>query len=126
MATTQLRITLRVLALVLIVGISLSASESVPSIVEAAHRGDLEAVRSLIRARADVNKPAVDGTTALHWAVRGNNLEMVDVLVKAGANVKAVNRYGIAPLTFAAENGSARVVDMLLKAGASANTTTAS
>jgi ankyrin repeat protein len=115
----------RTAAVALMVGVSLSASESVPTIVDAAQRGDLEAVRSLVRARSDVNKPATDGTTALHWAVRSNNLELVDLLVKAGANVKAVNRYGIAPLTFAAENGSARAVEALLRAGADPNTVTA-
>jgi len=119
----RLGIKARILVLVLMVGVSLSASQSVPTIVDAAQRGDLEAVRSLIRARSDVNQPAADGTTAVHWAVRGNNLELLGILIKAGANVKAVNRYGVAPLTFAAENGSAAAVDALLKAGASANTT---
>ena len=114
----------RIASLVLMVGISLSASESVPTIVDAAQRGDLEAVRSLLRARSDVNKAAADGTTALHWAVRGNNLELIDLLVKARANVQAINRYGIPPMTLAAENGSARAIDVLLRAGADPNTVT--
>lgn len=114
----------RGVAFALMVGICVSASESVPAVVDAAQRGDLEAMRALIRAKADVNKPSADGTTALHWAVRRNNLELVDMLITAGASVKATNRYGIPPLTFAAENGSARAVDALLTAGADPNTTT--
>jgi len=110
-----------VVALMAAVSISLFAAGAVPPIVAAAERGDLEAVRSLLRMRADANTPAADGTTALHWAVRGNNLELIELLIKAGANVKAVNRYGISPLTFAAENGSVRAVDVLLKAGADPN-----
>src|SRR3954465_14671964 len=121
---SRFRVIARTAAVALLVGASLSASESVPTIVDAAQRGDLEAVRSLVRARSEVNKAATDGTTALHWAVRSNNLELVDLLVRAGANVKAVNRYGIAPLTFAAENGSARAVEALLRAGADPNTAT--
>jgi ankyrin repeat protein len=114
----------RVGAIVLLVGLSLSAAEAVPTIVDAARRGDLEAVRTLIQAREDVNAPGLDGTTALHWAVRANNLELVRVLIKAGAHVTASNRYGIAPLTLAAENGSAGAVEILLNAGASARTVT--
>jgi ankyrin repeat protein len=114
----------RVVGLMLMVAVSLSANESVPTVVDAAQRGDLEAVRSLIRARSDVNKAEADGTTALHWAIRSNNLQMADMLVKAGANVQAINRYGIPPLTLAAENGSAPAVDLLLKAGADPNAAT--
>ena len=97
----------RAIALALMVGISLSAAETVPTLVEAAKRGDTEAVRTLLRNRADVNRPGTDGTTALHWAVRSNNVELINLLVTAGADVKAANRYGLRPLTLAAENGSA-------------------
>jgi ankyrin repeat protein len=112
-------------ALAVSIGVGLSATEAVPTIVDAARRGDIEAVRSMLRTRADVNRAEADGTTALHWAVRGNNLELVTVLLNAGANAKAANRYGLQPLTLAAENGSAAAVDALLKAGADPNTATA-
>ncbi len=114
----------RAVVLALLIGISLSATETVPTLVDAAKRGDTEAVRVLLRNRADVNKPGPDGTTALHWAVRSNNLELIHLLVNAGADVKAANRYGLRPLTFAAENGSAAAIDALLKAGADPGTVT--
>jgi ankyrin repeat protein len=80
-----------------------------------------EAVRSLLLRKANVDAPQVDGTTALHWAVRGDDLELADMLMRAGANVKAVNREGVTPLQLAALNGSAPMLDKLLKAGAAPN-----
>ena len=37
-------------------------------VADAAMRGDIEAVRSLLRDGADVNAAQGDGMTALHWA----------------------------------------------------------
>jgi uncharacterized protein len=87
-------------------------------LIDAVKRGDTQAVRTLLRSKADANAADPDGTTALHWAVQANNLEIVAALIRAGANVKAANRYGIPPLSLAATNGSAPVIDALLKAGA--------
>ena len=56
-----------------------------PSLVEAVKRGDREAVRALLRAKADVNQPESDGTTALHWAVRADALELVTLLRRGPA-----------------------------------------
>ena len=100
-------------------------AQSANPLVDAARRGDREAVRALLRTRADVNVPQADGTTALHFAVRANDVDLVKTLLGAGANAKATNRYGIAPITLAATNGSVEILDALLKAGASARTETA-
>jgi len=86
-------------------------------VADAAMRGDLAAVRTLIVKKADVNAPQVDGATALHWAVHLDNAEMVEALIKAGANAKAVNRDGATPLSIAALYGNPRVVEALLKGG---------
>jgi ankyrin repeat protein len=64
-----------------------------------------------------------DGTTPLHWAVRGNDIAQMDRLLRAGANPNAANRYGVTPIYLACENGSAAAVARLLKAGVSANAT---
>ncbi len=92
------------------------------AIVDAAKRGDAASVQTLIRQKADVNAKEADGTTALHWAVRGEKTALVDALLAAGANVSARNRYGITPLSLAAEAGNPTLVERLLKAGADANT----
>src|SRR5688572_27041584 len=94
-----------------------SVSAATP-LVDAAKSGNVAAVRSELQKKADVNAPAVDGSTALHWAVHNNALDIVDLLLGAGANVMAANRYGVTPLTLAATNGSARIVERLLRGGA--------
>ena len=78
-------------------------------------------MRALLRERVDVNAPEADGTTALHWAVRGDDVDVVMSLIGAGAAADAANRYGVTPLILAATNGHAVVIDALLKAGARPN-----
>src|SRR6516164_6425003 len=87
-------------------------------VADAVMRGNKDAVRSLLQRKADVNAPQVDGTTALHWAVRADDVETADLLIRAGANVSAANREGVMPLQLAALNGSAAMLEKLIKAGA--------
>jgi ankyrin repeat protein len=98
-----------------------TALAATSEVADAAMKQNREAVRSLLLRKANVDAPQVDGTTALHWAVRGDDLELADMLMRAGANVKAVNREGVTPLQLAALNGSAPMLDKLLKAGADPN-----
>jgi ankyrin repeat protein len=79
------------------------------------------AARALIRQRADVNAPDVDGSTPLQWAAHWNDLETVKALLAAGARSNAANRYGVTPLHEAATIGSAPIVNALLRAGARAD-----
>src|SRR5687768_14971635 len=69
-----------------------------PPLVRAARAGNAQDVQRLLQQRADVNATAVDGTTALHWAVRADDLAMADSLIRAGASVKASSRHGVTPL----------------------------
>ncbi len=90
-------------------------------VADAAMNGNREAVRSLLQRKANVNAPQIDGTTALHWAVRADDLETTEMLVRAGANVSAANRDGATPLLLAAINGNAAILEKLIAAGADVN-----
>ncbi|MGE0393869.1 MAG: ankyrin repeat domain-containing protein [Vicinamibacterales bacterium] len=93
-----------------------------PSVLlSAVQAGDIKAVKVALAQKADVNAPAPDGMTPLHWAVQNNDAAIVDALVAAGADVTAVTRYGIQPISLAAGNGHAIIAERLLKAGADAN-----
>jgi uncharacterized protein len=90
-------------------------------LADAAMNRNRDAVRTLLQKKVDVNAPQVDGTTALHWAVRSDDADTTDLLIRAGANVSAVNREGVTPMQLAAVNGNAAIIEKLLKAGANPN-----
>jgi ankyrin repeat protein len=93
------------------------------SLSEAVKTGDRQAVRALLRNRADVNAADPDGTTPLQWAARADDIETVQLLIRAGASTTAANRFGVTPLSLAATNRNAVMIGMLLKAGADPNAT---
>jgi ankyrin repeat protein len=93
-------------------------------VADAAMNGDRQAVTRLLRQKADVNAPQVDGATALHWAVYHDDLELAGTLLAAKANVAAANRVGMTPLAMAALYGNPAMIDRLLKAGADAKAVT--
>src|SRR5687768_722886 len=51
----------------------------------AASKRDLPAVRALLAQKVDVNAPDVQGTPALHWAVRVDDVDLAKLLIGAGA-----------------------------------------
>jgi len=94
------------------------AAAATTDVVDAAKRGDRNAVRAALARKADVNATQIDGSTALHWAAERDDIELADLLLRAGARVNARTREGVTPLQLAAINGSAPMLDRLLKAGA--------
>ncbi len=52
-----------------------------------------EAVRDLVRLKANVNATQADGSTAMHWVVQSDDLELADLLIKAGAKVSMAERH---------------------------------
>jgi ankyrin repeat protein len=97
------------------------AAAGVP-LADAAERGNLAAVRSLIGQGSDVNATRVDGTTALHAAAHADRLDIAELLLKAGANPAVRDRYGVTPLYLASVNGNVEMIRRLLDAGVDPDT----
>lgn len=118
------RALLRVAA-VSVITLTMAASFAEAPVADAAMRGDVEAVRSLLREGADANAAQGDGMTALHWAAERGDEALAQLLVYAGANVAPVTRIGqYTPLHLAAKGGHGNVVEALLGAGADAGVAT--
>ncbi|MCX5755962.1 MAG: ankyrin repeat domain-containing protein [Gemmatimonadetes bacterium] len=118
---------LRMLALLVIPAMIGAGSAPTTPIADAAMRGDLAAVRSLVASGKDVNGAQGDGMTALHWAADRGDLPMVEVLLKAKASVSATTRSAsYTPLHIAAKGGHSAIMVALLNAGADPNVMTGS
>ena len=74
------------------------------ALVFAAREGQLEAVKALIDAGANVNQPAADKTTPVEVAVLNGNYEISVYLMDHGANVNLANDKGWTPLYQAVKN----------------------
>lgn len=84
-------------------------------VADAAMRGDLDAVRTLVRSGEDVNAAHGDGMTPLHWAAELGHGEMAALLARAGAHTGALTRIGeYTPLHLASRSGATEVVRVLL------------
>ena len=67
---------------------------------QAAHAGNIEAVKQHLAAGADVNAKA-NGLTPLHEATRGGREGIVKLLIAEGADVNAKDSRGRTPLDYA-------------------------
>jgi ankyrin repeat protein len=90
-------------------------------LIAAARSGDVASVQRSLGSGIPVDTRAVDGTTALHWAVRNEHDELVAFLLEAGADPSAQDRYGTTPLYLAAVNGDGTAISHLLEAGTDPN-----
>jgi ankyrin repeat protein len=103
----------------------LGATAPEAPVADAAMRGDMDAVRQLLRDGADVNAAQPDGMSALHWAAERGDAQLAAMLLYAGASTETVTRIGeYTPLHIASRNGRTPVVDALLAAGADVAATT--
>ena len=112
-----------------VLAVLLAAGAATPQdgLLDAARRGDTDAVRALLEAGADANLAQGDGLTALHLAAREGHLEVVRILINAGAETSATTRIGdYTPLHLAGGTGHADVIGALLRAGADPTAVTTS
>ena len=86
----------------------------------AAFGGQMDEVRRLLEAGADVNARTRFQGTPLHWALSGErvNPDILSVLVEHGADVNAQNNMGNTPLHFASFTGNVPAAQRLLGLGA--------
>ena len=116
----------RTLFLVMCMAAVVSSAGKDVRLADAAQQGDTEAIRTLLKQKADVNVAHGDGMTALHWAAFNDDVEAATLLLSAGASPKATTRIGaITPLLMACKNGNPAMVKALLDAGADLRVTTA-
>jgi ankyrin repeat protein len=85
--------------------------------------GDVEIVKTLLAAGADVNRTTRCSDTALCCAIAKRYPEIVKVLLEAGADINIVTADDLTPLSLASRMGNVEIVKMLIGAGADVNAT---
>ena len=119
------------LAISTAVALSLSIIAAEPanstSLIDAARRGDLEAVEQALAAGVDPNERKGTEPSALHWSVAsrihdGDTIppspEIMKRLLEAGASLRAKDSTGVTPLEWAVTHAPPEMVATLIEAGA--------
>ena len=96
-------------------------SNTTTPLVLAAIQGNLDIVKELITAGANVNLATEGGLTPLHCAVNKDFHEVAKYLIKKGANVNAVTAKGSTSLHWASYNKNYALCKLLIQAGAIVN-----
>src|SRR5262245_29094609 len=86
--------------------------------LDAAWRGQTDAIKRLISSGADISARDDDGNTALLRAASAGKTQSVNTLLSAGAPVNEENHMGEQPLMLAAAGGYVDIVGSLLRRGA--------
>lgn len=103
------------------IGLTGCATTRVP-LVDAADRGDLNTVKTLLDNGADVNQRGgntamlFSGTALMHASDKGRT-DVVKLLLARGADANARDGIGVTPLVHAAQNGHSEIVELLLDHG---------
>ncbi len=87
----------------------------------AVYRNDVEAVKRLLKAGAEVNASNDYGATPLSEAAVSGNVEVIRRLLDAGADVNATNADGQSPLMVIARSANVAAAKLLIERGADVN-----
>ena len=96
----------------------MSVASANPALRDAVARGDLERVKSLLSAGAEVNARSPLGASALHWSSQYQHRAVLATLLQAGADPNAVTDTGVSSLELSIGQRDIEAVRLLLKAGA--------
>ncbi len=98
--------------------VDLKNKDGVTALMLAAYFGQIDAMRLLIGAKADINAQDNNyGETALMMAASRGQTEAVKLLVYSGADLKLKNKERKTALIYANEKGFTDIVGILKKAG---------
>jgi len=96
-------------------------SEANSALMDAAKKGNIEAVKQHLTGGADVNAKGVGGMTPLHRAAREGHKEVSELLIANSADVNAKDKTGRTPLHRAAREGHKEVAELLITKDAYVN-----
>ena len=91
---------------------------SVPDMVQAAQKGDMESLKKLLAEGADINVKDVAFYTPLMAAIYSGKTEAALYLIEQKADINAQDHFGVTPLMLAALYNNMEVATKLLEAGA--------
>lgn len=94
--------------------------EGITPLMFAAMRGDLAAMRLLLRAGAIPHETDNSGYSVLSWAITSDHdsSEIIQILLENKVDVNIKDNEGYTPLMIAAAKSSSDIISLLLKAGA--------
>ena len=104
----------------------MSEDDSIPALALACSLGNVEAVRLLVKAGADVNIAGSDGKTLLRYTCEKEEhkpelLEILDILIENGADINESDNMGCTPLYYACLADDTKMVYRLIHEGCSVN-----
>jgi ankyrin repeat protein len=105
---------LRILAVLLLLVPSAQANAQSDDLFNAAGKGDLARVKTLLANGADINAKSHNGGTALIWASYFGKPEVVQALIDKGADVNARDTGGQTALFLASQEDHLIIVQALL------------
>lgn len=88
------------------------------ALIAASERGDVAAMRKLLREGASVTARDSRGRTALLAATHGNRVQAARILIAARADVNAKDALDDSPFLYAGAEGRNEILKMMLAAGA--------
>lgn len=115
---------LQIFLLMLLVGCNPISFTRETLLFRACSKGNIEEVRDLLQAGANVNARDAEGETPLMYAAVEGHVAIINLLAKKGADIDAVSSNNETALARASLNGRIEAVRTLLNLGASVDKST--